>query len=370
MSEQSTCHTWRMPTVPGRVARCLRMKVLRLLVAVLLIISLPLATVRADTFDLPADGSTLVGRIKVVVPTQDNTLLDIARQMDVGHHEITWANPGVDVWVPRHDQDIVVPTRYLLPPKPWKGIVINIPQRRLFFFPTPAKGQPARVMTYPVSIAREGWSTPLGESTVVAAHKDPAWFVPKSIREEHRRAGEPDFPEYFPPGPDNPMGMLAIQTGFPGIYIHGTNRPWGVGMRTSHGCLHLYPEDAAELFPFMKKGTPVRVIDQPFVAGTDGRDVYLAAYEPVAEYGGTRNRVSRAVLAVSDFIAADQTSNTPRFDVDWRTVEAMAGSPQPVPLPVAPGAKSLKAILADIVPDIYNFEPYGVDANDASMPGQ
>jgi L,D-transpeptidase ErfK/SrfK len=324
----------------------------------------------ADTFDVPVDGSTLVGRVKVVVPRLDNTLLDIARQLDVGHHEITLANPGVDVWVPRHDENIVVPSRYILPPKPWKGIIINIPQRRLFYFPEPLKGKPAKVMTYPVSIAREGWSTPLGESTVLAAHKDPAWFVPKSIREEHRKAGDVDFPEYFPPGPDNPMGMLAIQTGFPGIFIHGTNRPWGVGMRTSHGCLHLYPEDAAEIFPLMKRGIPVRVIDQPFVVGTDGREVFLTSHEPVAEYPGTRNLHSRAVLAVSEFIAADQKSASPRFDVDWDKVEAAAKTLQPVPVSVARGAKPLKQVLDDIVPDIYNFEPYGVDANDASMPGQ
>lgn len=336
----------------------------------------------AATFDLPTDGSTVVGAPRVVIPIGDNTLLDIARKLDVGHHEITWANPGVDVWMPDDAERVVVPSQFILPPKPWTGIVLNISQRRLFYFPSAAKGQPAKVITFPVSIAREGWSTPLGVTKVVAKHKDPAWFVPKSIQAEHKADTGEEFPEYFPPGPDNPMGMLAIQLGFKSIFIHGTNRPWGVGMRTSHGCLHLYPEDAAELFPLMKAGIPVRVIDEPVVAGVSNGQLHLASYEPVAEYGTTRDLMTRAVLALAPFLQASvqplpdpkakpaKTPPPPRYTVDWDKVKMIIASPQTLPLSIAPEGISLTQKLEAVTPEVYEYPPYGVDANNAALPAE
>lgn len=369
--------------------------------AVLAMFSLLLACGRplhADSFVLPTDGSTVVGAPRIIIPTQDNTLLDIARQLDVGYHEITWANPGVDVWLPEKNVKVTVPTQYVLPPKPWTGIVVNISQRRLFYFPVPAKGQPAKVITFPVSIAREGWATPLGMTKVAGMHKDPAWFVPKSIQAEHKAAGEIEFPEYFPPGPDNPMGMLAIQLGFPGIFIHGTNRPWGVGMRTSHGCLHLYPEDAAAIFPLVTAGVQVRVIDEPVVVGLQEGQLFLASYEPVEEYGTTKDLTTRAALALTPYL---QAAVQPRTDlhtpekkssakqgsanekakaaslpppvvypVDWQKVLALTTKPQVIPVSIDPKGKSLDAVLEGVSPDLYDYPPYGIDANDASMPGQ
>lgn len=341
------------------------------------------ALTQAETFVLPTDGTTVVGQPKIIIPTQENTLLDIARQLDVGYHEITWANPGVDVWLPEKNVRVIVPTQYILPPKPWNGIVLNISQRRLYYFPPPPKGQPAKVMTFPVSIAREGWATPLGNTKVVAKHKDPAWFVPKSIQAEHKAAGETEFPEYFPPGPNNPMGMLAIQLGFQSIFIHGTNRPWGVGLRTSHGCLHLYPEDAAVIFPLMSANIPVRVIDEPMVVGVNKGELYMASFEPVAEYGTTRNLMTRAALALAPFLqssvvpradakAAPKKPETPPvvYEVDWSKVEKITRQFQVIPVSVAPQGATLEAILDSVAPDLYDYPPYGVDDNDASMPGQ
>lgn len=344
--------------------------------------SLLVGVTGAETFTLPTDGSTVVGQPRIIIPTQENTLLDIARQTDVGYHEITWANPGVDVWLPEKNVKVIVPSQYILPPKPWTGIVLNISQRRLFYFPAPAKGQPAKVITFPVSIAREGWSTPLGMTKVVAKHKDPAWFVPKSIQAEHKAAGEGEFPEYFPPGPDNPMGMLAIQLGFQSIFIHGTNRPWGVGLRTSHGCLHLYPEDAALIFPQMNANIPVRVIDEPVVAGVINGQLHVTTFEPVEEYGTTRNLMTRAALALAPYL---QSSVVPKpdpktvkkpvampvaYEVDWNKVLTATRQFQVIPVSVDPKGRSLQQVLDDIAPDLYDYPPYGIDANDASMPGE
>ncbi|MBV8467827.1 MAG: L,D-transpeptidase family protein, partial [Burkholderiales bacterium] len=174
----------------------------------------------AATYVLPTNHDTVVGDVHVVQVHGDSTLLDVMRHYDVGYDEIVSANPSVSVWTPDTAAQVVVPSKYALPPKPWAGIVINIPQRRLFYFPAAKHHEQPVVMTYPISIAREGWATPLGETRVIAKYRDPAWFVPDSIRAEHLREEGVELPEYFPPGPDNPMGMLALQTGFPGIYIH------------------------------------------------------------------------------------------------------------------------------------------------------
>lgn len=341
------------------------------LVAVLLMP--PMAA--AELFEIPSDGSTVVGRLRVITPRADNTLLDIARRFDLGHHEITWANPDVDKWTPSPADRVIIPTQFILPPKPWEGIVINISQRRLFYFLPLQKGEPARVLTFPISIARQGWPTPLGKTRVVAKHKDPGWFVPKSIQQEKIAEGEINFPVYFPPGPDNPMGMLAIQTGFSGIYIHGTNRPWGVGMRTSHGCIHLYPEDAETLFPLMSAGIPIRVIDQPFVVGVAAGQLLMSSYRPVTDYGATSNQFTRAVLALAPWLESHQTElenktkTTHRpYEIDWNTVKKLTEFTTVTPHSIAPGSLLLENSLDDIPVEAYDFPPYKESANDARPP--
>lgn len=314
----------------------------------------------AATFTLPGDGSTVLGAVRVVAPTGENTLLDIARHFDVGYEEIERANPGMSVWTPHGN--VTVPTRFILPPVPWRGIVINIPQRRLYYFPPARKGQPARVITYPVSIAQPGWSTPLGSTRITAKFKDPGWFVPKSIQSQHTREDGVEFPTYFPPGPDNPMGMLAMQTGFPGIYIHATNHPWGVGLRTSHGCLHLYPEDAAELFAQLKVGTPVRVIDQPVLTGVSNGHRVMATFEPVQEYADKTPLRARIDQELAALPPGSVQADPARLDL-------LARQPQPVPVALEADQPDPAAALGTITVEPYAFAPYGADANNAQIPG-
>ncbi|WP_145927153.1 L,D-transpeptidase [Jeongeupia sp. USM3] len=319
----------------------------------------------AATFTLPKDGSTVVGEVKVVVPTPDNTLLDLMRHFDLGYAEITSANPKVSVWTPGAHTRVVIPTRFILPPKPWQGIVVNIPQRRMYYFPPPRKGQPAQVITYPISIAREGWSTPLGSSKVTAKYRDPGWFVPKSIRDEHMAEEGVELPEYFPPGPDNPMGILAMRTGWPGIFLHATNRPWGLGMRTSHGCMHLYPEDAAELFPQLKIGTPFRVINQPVLVGEAGGQVWMASYEAVGEYP---DQPPPATLAASLLDARIMDAVLASRPLDQDRVRALLAEPNAVPQALDAGSPPTAELLGALPAEPYAVAPYGIDANDASLP--
>jgi L,D-transpeptidase ErfK/SrfK len=317
------------------------------------------------TFQLPVNGSNIIGQIQVVTADPSNTLLDIARHYDLGFNEITAANPKVSIWLPGEGTRIVVPTEFILPPRPWTGIVVNIAQRRLYYFPQTKANQRAVVVTFPIGISRPNWSTPLGKTRIIAKFKDPSWIVPKDIWEEHNSQGNANFPKYFPPGPDNPMGMLALETGFPEIFIHGTNHPWGVGMRVSHGCMHLYPENAAYLFPRVPVGTPVRIINQPFLVGERDHILYLSASEPVAEPGIQKSLPNQATEAV---ILSMTQYEGPLPKIDWDRIEQVAQAHNIIPTPISLGTPTLDQIIASIVPTQYQYAPYGSDANNAATP--
>lgn len=320
---------------------------------------------RGATFLLPTDGSNMVGQLQVVTADPRNTLLDIARHFDLGYEEIAVANPGVSIWLPGAGTRIVVPTVFILPPRPWQGIVLNVPQRRLYYFPRPEANEPATVVTFPIGTARAGWPTPLGTTRITGKYRDPAWFPPKSIQEEHRKQGEFDFPEYFPPGPDNPMGMLAIGTGFDKIFIHSTNRPWGVGMRVSHGCIRLYPEDAAELFAELPVGTPLRVVNQPALVGERDGALYLGVSKPVGEYP---DDVDDLLLRAVDAVALHLEARSIAPEIDWERVREAVDATRMLPIPVSVGAPSLAELIASVEPQHHDFEPYGVEANQGLPP--
>lgn len=219
----------------------------------------------------------VIGEIRTTQVRQEETLLDIARRYDLGYDEIVAANPGVDPWLPQPGSKIVVPTQFILPLAPRRGLVINLAARRLFFYPPPQAGEAAQVITHPLGIGREGWHTPLVQTKIVSKQVNPSWRVPPSIRAEHAQDGEV-LPAVVPPGPDNPLGTRALRLGVPGYLIHGTNKPAGVGMRVSHGCLQLYPEDIETLFEQVPVNTPVVIVDQPYLIGRQEGLVFLEAH--------------------------------------------------------------------------------------------
>ncbi|RMD69799.1 MAG: L,D-transpeptidase [Gammaproteobacteria bacterium] len=227
------------------------------------------------TYPLEED---VVGEIQTIRARYEDTLPDIARRFDLGYDELVRVNPGVDPWLPGEGTEIVLPTQFVLPRAPREGIVLNLPEMRLYYYPPGGR----EVVTYPVGIGREGWDTPLGKTRIVARVANPSWYPPASIRKEHEAQGDP-LPKVVPPGPDNPLGDFALRLGFPGYLIHGTNKPYGIGMRVSHGCIRLYPEDIAELFSRVKVGTPVHIIDQPYKAGWKEGKLYLEAHPPLKE---------------------------------------------------------------------------------------
>ena len=355
--------------LPKSVSLLLRLPIVRARVAAALLACLWLAgpaPALAAQFRLPAGDGNVVGQLRVVTADADSTLLDIARHYDLGFNEITAANPGVSIWLPGTGARIVVPTQFILPPKPWVGIVVDIPRRRLYYFPRHAANQPGTVITFPVGISRNGWPTPLGKTSIIAKFKDPKWIVPKDIQQEHQQEGQANYPSYFPPGPDNPMGMLALQTGFPEIYIHGTDRPWGVGMRVSHGCVHLYPENAAYLFPRVPVGTPVRIIDQAVLVGERHHVLYLSVSKPVAGYPGAQDSLRLQVQeAIAQFVRSRRGALPA---IDWSSVRSALAARDITPTPISVGAPALAREIAALAPTPYSFTPYGMSANAAAPP--
>ena len=250
--------------------------------ALMLIAALLGWPVSAKTLPLPPSDIDLVGNTSVAKARQEDTLLDIARRFDVGQDEIVLANPDVDRWLPGADTPVVVPTRYILPRAERSGIVLNVPEMRLYYFPMAASEQPGMMHTYPVSIGRMDWSTPIGRTKVTVKTENPSWRPPKSIREEAEASGEP-LPELIPPGPNNPLGKYALRLARPGYLIHSTNKPFGVGMRVTHGCVRMYPEDIEILFPAVPVGTPVQIVDQPIKIGWHFDTLFIEVHPPLEE---------------------------------------------------------------------------------------
>jgi L,D-transpeptidase ErfK/SrfK len=235
----------------------------------------------AAIYDLPPEGQDVIGAISTVTSTHEDTLVDIARRHGLGYQDLVRANPDVNVWVPGEGTEVVLPNRFVLPPGPRTGLVLNLAEYRMYYFPEPKAGEPAQVHTYPMSIGRMDWETPLGRTKIVAMARNPAWYPPKSVREEHAADGDP-LPRVVKPGPDNPLGTRALRLGIPGYLIHGTNRPAGVGMRVSHGCIRMFPEDVEFLFDRIRVDTAVRIIDVPVKMGWDGEEL-VAEVHPLLE---------------------------------------------------------------------------------------
>jgi L,D-transpeptidase ErfK/SrfK len=242
----------------------------------------------AAVYELPADGSVVVGTDSRVTVSSEDKLFDIARRYGIGYPEIVRANPGTDIWKPGGTQEILLPVRRILPPAPHEGIVVNLPEHRLYFYPKPSLRKAQTVITYPVSIGRMDWHSPLGQTRIIAKERHPNWYPTESVRAEHAARGDP-LPKVVPPGPKNPLGEYKIRLAVgDGTYeIHGTNNPVAVGLAVTHGCIRMYPEDVAALFEAISVGTKVWLINEPVkIAYVDGK-LLLEVHPPVDGEGQT-----------------------------------------------------------------------------------
>jgi len=317
----------------------------RQFVTVLLIAALPVCAT-AEVYDLPPDGNDVVGALITITARAEDTLLDIARRHGLGYEDIVRANPDVDTWLPGEGTAVTLPTRYVLPHGPREGVVLNLAEYRLYYYPPAKDGEPAVVMTYPISIGRMDWETPLGRTSIISKVRNPAWYPPESIRAEHAADGDP-LPRIVPAGPDNPLGEYAMRLGLPGYLIHGTNRPSGVGMRVTHGCIRMFPEDIDYLFGNVSLNTGVRIINEPVKIGWNGDELVVEVHQtlemspaPVpqdsaeADVSGEAADIAGeiAVVAAAPPVRAAMTALTQQFvmatnerpaELDWDVAELL-----------------------------------------------
>ena len=240
----------------------------------------------ATTYEFTDPKQSVFGEDQRIQTVYEDDLYDLARQYSLGSDELIRVNPRLDPWIPGADKTVLIPGRHILPTGLHKGIVINIAEHRLYFYPEPKRHMPQQVISYPISIGKMDWRTPLGVTQVIAKQKDPWWFPPKSVRDEHAKDGD-ILPARVPPGPDNPLGDRALRLGVgKGTYlIHGTNNPIAVGLAVTHGCIRMYPEDIEALFPLVPVGTPVRIVNEPVKVAWVNGELLLEAHPPVDAQG-------------------------------------------------------------------------------------
>ena len=262
-----------------------------------------LAPISRNYFVLDDPAQSVIGDPQIVFTRAEDTLSDLAREYGLGYDELVEANPDVDPWLPGDGTPVLLPTQYVLPDGPRQGIVLNIASKRLFYFPAVADGGAVEVLTFPIGIGRVGWETPLGAATVVSRARDPQWYPPASVRREHAEMGDP-LPAIVPPGPDNPLGRFVLKLDMPGYLIHGTNQPYGVGMRVSHGCVRLYPENIELLYSLVGVGTEVVIVNQPYLAGSRNGELFVEVHRALEDDAVSpaehRARLLSAVEAIDD----------------------------------------------------------------------
>jgi L,D-transpeptidase ErfK/SrfK len=223
---------------------------------------------------------TVIGSVRYYQVQKGDTFLDIARYYDLGYNAIVEANPGVDPWIPPPGQTILLPTQWVLPEAEYRGIIVNIPEMRLYYYADAGQGT-LIVITYPVGLGRDDWKTPSGKFKVVEKTVNPRWVLPESIKAEHRRDGKP-APDFIEGGdPENPLGKYRFRLTLPLYGIHGTDIPWGVGMQVSHGCVRLYPEDIERLFPRVPVGTVGAFVYQPVKVGVSDGRIYVEVHKDI-----------------------------------------------------------------------------------------
>ncbi|MES2204897.1 MAG: L,D-transpeptidase family protein [Pseudomonadota bacterium] len=239
-------------------------------------------TSEAHTYALPQGNNTIIGEVTTIESKPGDTLRLLTRRYDIGFQEIQSANPDI---LPEQrllpGTKITLPSQFILPPKPWNGVIINLSAYRIFYFP---EDMPV-VMTFPIGIGKEGldyqnkaWDTPTFDGYITTKFKDPSWYPPESVRVHTQQTLGLSLPRVMPPSIKNPLGQYKIYTSKPGYLLHGTNYPYGVGDQVSAGCLRMLPEDVEQLYYALPDKTPLRVFRQPFDVGILNQRLYMEAH--------------------------------------------------------------------------------------------
>ena len=303
--------------------------IVRISTAVLLLAS---CLVRADiTFEyvLPPAGSDIIGQNRIVTTAAEDTLVDIAARHQLGINLLRSANPEVDPWLPGDGTAVLLPRETILPQAERNGIVVNVAEMRLYHFYRSEKSKQPSVNVYSVSVGRGEWSTPLTRTRVTGRVENPVWYPPASVRAEHAARGD-RLPRQVPPGPDNPLGRYILSLGIPSYFIHGTNRPNGIGMQVTHGCIRMYPQNIEQLVRMAPNNTPVTIVNQPFKVGWNGDALYLEVHKPL-EKDGVEVKLDTTEVV---YALIEATQQSPDTNIDWNRIEQVieeaAGLPRQV----------------------------------------
>ena len=316
-------------------------------------VQLPEATER---FELQPD-QDIIGHVQITTSTKEDTLTDIARRFNVGYEEIVRANPKVDPWLPGEGKAIVVPSAFILPNAPREGVIINVAAMRIFYFPKHKSGEPALVYTHPIGIGKVGWKTPEGVTTIMRRQKNPTWHVPVSVIKEHKENGE-DLDAVIGAGPDNPLGRYAFYLGWSSYLIHGTNKPAGVGLRSSHGCIRLYPEDIESFYDMIPIGTQVRVVNQPFLFGWQDGELFMQASGSLEDDSHDGKQAQADGLPKVQQARIEKQLKRRNATLNAELVATLAHEPRGIPVSVSRAGANLDEVLSSAA-KVQNRVPEG-----------
>lgn len=288
----------------------MKFKIRHFISATLMVIS---SQAFATAYTLPQENESVIGKVQTGFVRSGDAAADIAKTYDIGFNEIQNANPQIDM---NHrfssGKEVMIPTQHLLPNTPRKGIVINLPEMRMYYY----AGN--EVLTYPIGIGKPGKTIPVTTSKVTYKKTNPFWYPPQDIREFNLAQGV-ILPRVLPPGPDNPLGTYAIYMSVPTYLIHSTIFPESVGRRASFGCIRMYENDIESFFPTVTKGIPIEILNAPVKLGWQNKSLFIEAHEPLEEYKDDPDAtVSGMVHKI-----VQQTADKPVL-VDWQRVSFIA----------------------------------------------
>lgn len=269
------------------------------------------------------------------VASHEDTLIELARRYNLGFNELAAANRDMDPWIPGEGSEILLPSQHILPSGPRQGLLLNLVDQRLYYFPP--DGGP--VETHPIGTGREARDTPLGQTKIVRKQANPTWYPPASARAE-----DPTLPSVVRPGPNNPLGQFAMYLGWPLYLIHGTNRPYGVGRRVSRGCIRLYPEDIARLFPLIPVGTQVTVVAQEAKIAWHDRQLLLEIH-PTPQQGDELEAGKEMTHAEVPELAylVSEAAGPKAAGIDWDAVRRAEAERTGVPVPILEAEKPVSS---------------------------
>jgi len=283
----------------------------------------PAGLVQANDFVLQSPQQDVIGQVETRKARYEDTFADLGSSLGYGYLEMIAANPAIDPWLPGEGTEITLPGEHVLPIAEREGVVINLPEFRMYYF---HKGGEV-VSSYPVGIGREGWSSPLGQTSILRKQAKPSWYPPKSILEEHAANGDP-LPSVVPPGPDNPMGPFKMNLAMSGYVIHGTNKNFGIGTRVSHGCFRMRNEDITELFPQVPVGSTVTIVNQPYKLGVINGELYLEVHTPLDEQGMPSTLDKQGAIQA---LLAEQSEKVRGFKLNWEAIRDLVYAESGIP---------------------------------------